>query len=1399
MLRKLFSSSLILVSCITLFTANIFAQPTLTPPAVTGPDSLIGFEGQSEHHEFLTQTNSSRGDIKDVFPGQDYWIYVVGIDASGVTGPAGRKIQFNLQNTVSGFTKHLGISVSLDNPGVGGADLLECYQSDGVEGISSHGFFDPELDTTIFDVRFQFTKAQQGDFWTVTPWFRLPGQSWQQFEDGVFTGTVVFDFDEARLDVWFKSSADGVIEFDNFFILGPIPEPITEIYVDDDWVSQNAGDAVQFPGQIDVRVIGVNAFATVQAGVDSLLVRLPASIPTLHIAAGNYSENVFLSGPVNLQGSGNGTNTAANTVINGANFGAPVIEIGNNVGGSSKNSRMVIRDLRVRGATGAGDTPSGILMTSGFGGMIETLAWRDLSRGTSTTTGLATNEYITFENVAAVGNAGNGIAIDHLDTINDIELINCKLDSNTNHGFLIPTDIASFDSLMMSGCEVKGNGITGVSTGPDGSQGVTNIHISNSTFSGNGDALSASGSGSGDISLFKFNGNASLTNVDVTGDGAHIGIQVRGDTTFAGALQPAGTVVFNDVTLSGQYQHPTPTWVGSGLFISGYSDVSSISFSNVDIDISRVGSKGAANLYLDNIEGNLDVSDMMFGSADSVVSILNISVAEIDANNAVFAGNPDNFEIEDRVFHALDSPAFGLVRWTGKQIYVTPKAFAPPDTAVLLNRIVGVVSAGDTINFAAGTYYDTTGVVIDKDLTFFGVSTGTTVCRPLANATGSGLGGAWFIVDTLVTVNIYNINFDGSGFSIRTACRVRGRGSCGNLVFTNISGPGRSGVGIVAAGDTAVQITNCTFSNMGRAGVQFLGTGVQGSLFRGNTYIGKGSGVHLEYGVELEGGASVTMKQDTIYNCSGVVDAELDSVSAGIRVSTLNGDGTSVTIDSSQIYNCYNGIEIGSGISDQSFAIIRNCDIYNNTVGIQVNSALFVKAEDDSIHNNTEGIRVEYATVFDLDRDDILDNQTGIIIKQSFGEIDECIIANSDSNGVSILDELSTSVTLHRNEFCSNGLFGLESLGASTVDATTNWWGASDGPGGSGSGSGDAISDGVDFSLFETSGLFPNSPCSGAALCVADGDVNNSGGLSGQDALCAFLITLNGQQVPAECDVANFECEVVAADVNCDATVSAADALAIFERALAFEDPALCFAGPSLAKSGATPYSLSLAPDEGDSGSSGSFKVALRVADPAGLRAFTARFEFPADKVEFLGVERSSATANWVQLDARVNEAGRVTVGGFNIQPLQGSPESEIFQLLFSRKSVATGPIEISVSSLADDLAGATLQSHSVQVNGVAPESFALRQNYPNPFNPETLIQYDIPLLQAGKVAVQITIYNVKGQLVRALLKDKKAAGTYKVKWDGKNDRGVLVPSGAYFYTLKAGEFKDTRRMMLVK
>jgi hypothetical protein len=95
----------------------------------------------------------------------------------------------------------------------------------------------------------------------------------------------------------------------------------------------------------------------------------------------------------------------------------------------------------------------------------------------------------------------------------------------------------------------------------------------------------------------------------------------------------------------------------------------------------------------------------------------------------------------------------------------------------------------------------------------------------------------------------------------------------------------------------------------------------------------------------------------------------------------------------------------------------------------------------------------------------------------------------------------------------------------------------------------------------------------------------------------------------------------------------------------------------------------------------------------------------------------------------------------------------------------------------------------------VIPKNFSLGQNYPNPFNPTTTIEYDLPRAEH----VTIKIYDIRGRLVRELVDMQQPAGRYKVIWDALDATSGKASTGIYFYTISAGDFNLTKRMVLLK
>jgi len=106
--------------------------------------------------------------------------------------------------------------------------------------------------------------------------------------------------------------------------------------------------------------------------------------------------------------------------------------------------------------------------------------------------------------------------------------------------------------------------------------------------------------------------------------------------------------------------------------------------------------------------------------------------------------------------------------------------------------------------------------------------------------------------------------------------------------------------------------------------------------------------------------------------------------------------------------------------------------------------------------------------------------------------------------------------------------------------------------------------------------------------------------------------------------------------------------------------------------------------------------------------------------------------------------------------------------------------------------------SNSVGVDNrseTLPQGFALEQNFPNPFNPFTTLRYDLP----EDALVNITIYDMMGRVVSNLVSSQQRAGYKSIQWNATNNAGQPVSAGVYLYSIEAGKFRQTKKMILLK
>jgi len=303
-----------------------------------------------------------------------------------------------------------------------------------------------------------------------------------------------------------------------------------------------------------------------------------------------------------------------------------------------------------------------------------------------------------------------------------------------------------------------------------------------------------------------------------------------------------------------------------------------------------------------------------------------------------------------------------------------------PDNYTTIQAAIDAASSSDTINVAAGTYYEDGQIVIDKYLTIVGADKATTIIKPNHDTTvGSSQSDAWIYVSPYVTFALSEVTLDGTDLTGTPRIINHAIQSCGELtvedcIIKNIKADTYYGRGIVISAGESNTIARCEFSEIQRIGIHIRGS-VEPTdpiaYIEDCTYVGKGEGDWLDYGIEFGGGGSGTVEGCDISACTGVASVD-DSTSAGILATDYWGPSTSATV---------------------------------------VNS---------TITGNTDGIAVGYA------------------------------------------DDDATVLTAYCNDISGNE-YGILNVGTVEVDAENNWWGDASGPSGVGPGTGDGVSNNVDY------------------------------------------------------------------------------------------------------------------------------------------------------------------------------------------------------------------------------------------------------------------------------------------------------------------------------------------------
>ena len=166
----------------------------------------------------------------------------------------------------------------------------------------------------------------------------------------------------------------------------------------------------------------------------------------------------------------------------------------------------------------------------------------------------------------------------------------------------------------------------------------------------------------------------------------------------------------------------------------------------------------------------------------------------------------------------------------------------------------------------------------------------------------------------------------------------------------------------------------------------------------------------------------------------------------------------------------------------------------------------------------------------------------------------------------------------------------------------------------------------------------------------------------------------------------------------------------------------------------------------------------------------------------------ASADSNFIAIDNPVWQEVDIPLAALGIRPEDFI--KDIRFLVNMRGSVRLADIRL-VAVQPPPLATAVME----QRTEAQPTSFDLAQNYPNPFNSGTVIRFALPQSQD----IALSVYNLVGQKVTTLLQGQRAAGSYAIHWDGRDDAGRDLASGMYLYRFQAGTQTETRKLLLLR
>ena len=299
------------------------------------------------------------------------------------------------------------------------------------------------------------------------------------------------------------------------------------------------------------------------------------------------------------------------------------------------------------------------------------------------------------------------------------------------------------------------------------------------------------------------------------------------------------------------------------------------------------------------------------------------------------------------------------------------------------------------------------------------------------------------------------------------------------------------------------------------------------------------------------------------------------------------------------------------------------------------------------------------------------------------------------------------------------------------------------------------------------------------------GDVSQNNNVSLYDASLVLKYLIGTEALD--------ETQLVAAEVTQDGTVSALDATAIAQYAIEIID-ALPVADTQNLTGGGTIFINETMFQPGEL-----LEVPVMLTNGNNLLSFEIDLSYESDAITLESITWSDLIGHFTIEENY--EAGSIKVAGLGTEP---DGEEGVFATvsLFIASSFTDESFDVTINKyrinesdpIEDVVVTFTNSALGIDENTI-PTVYALHQNYPNPFNPTTQVNYDLP----ERGSVQIMIYDLMGRKVKTLINNEQNAGFKNIQWNATNNSGQPVSAGMYIYTIQAGEFRQTRKMVLLK